>query len=569
MFSYTDEEVLGKPLTLLMPARYREAHQRGLERLRSTGQVTMIARTMELHGLRKDGSEFPLERSLACWKTKEGTFYSGVVRDVSERKRAEAALREREERFRQMAENIREVFWLSDPEKARIFYISPGYEEIWGRTCQSLYAEPRSWLAAIHPEDRDRVLEAALTKQVSGDYDEEYRIVRPDGSIRWIQDRAFPIRDESGKTYRVTGIAKDTTDRKEAQAALRTAYDRIQQILASLPGAILIVNQDRRVTYANPLAEQHFGSSCARQVGSSVYDVLPLTETRWNPLMNEVKAVTAESARRQPDGEFEVQKRVYQYHLFPVKIREKEPDQTGIVLWDITEKKQLQDQLIQAEKLASLGTLVSGMAHEINNPVQGILGMAETIAEEDDQAKIKQYATDIVAYAKHVAKVVGGFVSYARAASRDGEVEMDLSERLLEAVQLVRLNPQFGDVEVATQFEPLPRLRGRQSEIDQVFINVIYNAVQAMEGTGRLTLATRHLGDIMSIMISDTGCGIPKALLNRIFDPFFTTKDPGKGTGLGLSIVYTIVSRYAGTIRVESEEGKGTTFTIQFPAGGP
>ena len=102
-----------------------------------------------------------------------------------------------------------------------------------------------------------------------------------------------------------------------------------------------------------------------------------------------------------------------------------------------------------------------------------------------------------------------------------------------------------------------------------MFINVIYNAVQAMEGTGRLTLATRHLGDIMSIMISDTGCGIPKALLNRIFDPFFTTKDPGKGTALGLSIVYTIVSRYAGTIRVESEEGKGTTFTIQFPAGGP
>jgi PAS domain-containing protein len=94
------------------------------------------------------------------------------------------------------------------------------------------------------------------------------------------------------------------------------------------------------VTYANPLAEQHFGSSCARLGGSLVYDVLPLTETRWNLLMNEVKAVTAESARRQPDGEFEVQKRVYQYYLFPVKIREKEPDQTGIVLWDITEKKQ-------------------------------------------------------------------------------------------------------------------------------------------------------------------------------------------------------------------------------------
>src|SRR5207247_9036944 len=157
-----------------------------------------------------------------------------------------------------------------------------------------------------------------------------------------------------------------------------------------------------------------------------------------------------------------------QYQHFTVKRREKEPDQNWIVLWDITEKNQLQDQLIQAEKLASLGTLVSGMAHEINNPVQGILGMAETIAEEDDQAKIKQYATDIVAYAKHVAKVVGGFVSYARAASPDGEVEMDPSERLLEAVQLVRLTPQSGTVKAAKQLELLRRFQAAHSEFDKV-----------------------------------------------------------------------------------------------------
>src|SRR5207248_4151627 len=128
-------------------------------------------------------------------------------------------------------------------------------------------------------------------------------------------------------------------------------------------------------------------------------------------------AVTAESARRQPDGEFEVQKRVYQYHLFPVKIREKEPDKTGIVLWDITEKKQLQDQLIQAEKLASLGTLVSGMAHEINNPVQGILGMAEIILKEEDPKKAREYAQDIINFCKHTKTVVRDFACYARAAS--------------------------------------------------------------------------------------------------------------------------------------------------------
>jgi len=167
--------------------------------------------------LRKDGNEFPLELSLATWKTKEGTFFSGVIRDITERKRAEESLRASEERFRQLAENIREVFWMSDPEKTRIIYISPGYEEIWGRTCESLYASPRSWLEAIHPEDRDRVLQAALTKQIGGKYDEEYRIVRPDGSVRWIWDRAFPIRDASGQVYRIAGIAEDITERKREQ----------------------------------------------------------------------------------------------------------------------------------------------------------------------------------------------------------------------------------------------------------------------------------------------------------------------------------------------------------------
>ena len=342
LFCYTQQEVAGRPLTLLMPARYRAAHERGLERLRSTGETRVIGKTMELHGLRKDGNEFPLELSLATWKTKEETFFSGIIRDITERKRgeeslqqseerlrlalaaarlgtwdwniqtgkvvwsenveslfglprggfagtygafldlihpedrsgvvqaitraseegvdyriehriiwpdgsvrwlgctgqvlrdetggavrmlgtvqcitdrkqAEAALRESEERFRQLSENIREVFWMTDPEKNEMLYISPGYEEIWGRTCASLYASPRSWLDAIHHEDRDRVLTAATTKQVSGEYAEEYRIVRPDGSVRWIRDRAFPIRNASGQVYRIAGIAEDITERK-------------------------------------------------------------------------------------------------------------------------------------------------------------------------------------------------------------------------------------------------------------------------------------------------------------------------------------------------------------------
>jgi two-component system, NtrC family, sensor kinase len=341
----------------------------------------------------------------------------------------------------------------------------------------------------------------------------------------------------------------------------------IEKILASLPGAILIVNHEWQVVYANPLAEQYFASHGARLVGSLVYDVLPLTASRWNSCISELKTFTAEAGKRQPDGEFEVQKRVYQYRLFPVQHRDREEQQTGIVIWDITEQKRLQDRLIQAEKLASLGTLVSGMAHEINNPVHGILGMAEIIVEEKDPEKIKEYATDIVGYAKHVATVVSDMALYIRPATHDGEAEIDLSERLGEALKMVRRNPRFGHVEVVKEFQPVPRLRARRTEIDQVFVNLISNAVQAMDGKGRLTLATRHQGNTITAQVSDTGCGIPKALLNKIFDPFFTTKDPGKGTGLGLSIAYSIVGKYGGTIRVESEEGRGATFTIQFQAG--
>src|SRR5438034_1073673 len=257
--------------------------------------------------------------------------------------------------------------------------------------------------------------------------------------------------------------------------------DMIEKILSSLPGAILIINQDRQVEYANPLAEQHFGSEGARLVGSLVDNVLPLTESRWNLLMGEVKVFTAGAGKRQPDGEFEVQKRVYQYRLFPVNGRDSEEQQTGIVIWEITEQKQLQDRLIQAEKLASLGSLVSGMAHEINNPVHGILGMAEIIVEEKDPERIKEYATDIVGFAKHVATVVSDMALYIRPATHDREVEIDLGERLGEALKMVRRNPRFGHVEVVTEFQPVPRLRARRTEIDQVFVNLISNAVQAMD----------------------------------------------------------------------------------------
>jgi two-component system NtrC family sensor kinase len=266
-----------------------------------------------------------------------------------------------------------------------------------------------------------------------------------------------------------------------------------------------------------------------------------------------------------PERDIEIRKRTYRYRPFLVGEPQRERASVGLVLWDTTEHQQLQDQLIQAEKLASLGTLVSGMAHEVNNPIQGIMSMAEIIVHESDLERVKEYARDIVTYSEHVGVVVKDFACYARPASRDQEVDLDVNERLGEALKLVQRSAQFGHVMVTTTFRPLPRLRARRSEIDQVFVNLISNAVDAMEGRGRLTLETACDDDTMRIHIQDTGSGIPPALLGKIFDPFMTTKDPGKGTGLGLSIAYKIISKYEGGISVESEELKGTAFTIKFP----
>jgi PAS domain S-box-containing protein len=184
-------------------------------------------------------------------RTLNETLEQRVWERTAELELVNDSLRESESRLRQLAENINEVFWMSDPAKQEMLYISPVYERVWGRSCASLSAAPLSWSEAIHPDDRSRVL-AALPRQITGGYDEEYRIVRPDGDIRWIRDRAFPVRDRAGKTYRVVGVAEDITARKQAEEELirlphriieaqeaertrvsRELHDGVNQIIAS------------------------------------------------------------------------------------------------------------------------------------------------------------------------------------------------------------------------------------------------------------------------------------------------------------------------------------------------
>ncbi|MGH7232561.1 MAG: PAS domain S-box protein, partial [Nitrospiraceae bacterium] len=231
MLQYRSDEILGKQLHWIV----HHSRADGLAYPYEDCSICRAYKTATAYRIedellwRRDGTSFPVDYS--SYPIVENGELSGAVvtfTDITDRQRTIQALRESEEQFRQLAEHIHEAFWMSNPGRDHVLYISPAYEEIWGRSCKSLYESPSSWIESVHPDDRERVLAEALSKQVSGEYDAEYRIVRPDGSIRWIHDRAFPIRDKSGMVYRLAGIAEDITQYKRANEELQRALAQSQ-----------------------------------------------------------------------------------------------------------------------------------------------------------------------------------------------------------------------------------------------------------------------------------------------------------------------------------------------------
>jgi PAS domain S-box-containing protein len=736
LFAYPKDEVLGRTLSMLMPERFRPAHEAGLARLAAGGEPHILGRPVELVGLKKDGTEFPLELSLARWTTKEGTFFSGIIRDITERKRAEEAVirlsRHNELILHSAGEGIfgldreghvtfinpagaqllgwepdrligqvmhavlyratteesvptkeaspiysamrdggthriqNETFTRKDGTTFPAEYVTSAireqdrlvgavvvFKDITGRkrmdalqqaqlAVSHILAESRSlqdampallkataeagqWDLALHwrVDAAVKVLrcESAWHKPWAQE-DEFYAVSRgaalPSGvdlpGRAWLSrepawsadvaaDRefsrsptasrvglhgaaAFPIRIGEDVCGVIEVLSREPRppdrrllhtmadigmkvgqfiDREAADRALRLAHEETRHILASLPGAIFLCGDGHVVQYANELAFTYFAAPDKPLIGQSLMACLPLADQIRERFVREFEEIGISGERPAMEQEFEAGKQIFRYRLFPVSMNQSPRYRVGIVLWDITEEKQFQDQLMQTDKLASLGTMVSGMAHEINNPAQAILSMAELIQEEQDPEQIRQFAADIVEYARHVSHVVRDFASYARAAGRDGQTELDVADRLTEAVKMVRRGPHFGYVTIVTDYAAGSLMRGRKTEIDQIFVNLISNAVQAMNGRGLLKLSTRVESAILIVSIEDTGCGIPKSIQAKIFDPFFTTKEPGKGTGLGLSIVHRIVTKYGGAIAVDSEEGRGTSFRIRFP----
>ncbi len=256
LLGYQAHELIGQNISILMPSPYREQHDGYLANCLVTGKP-IIGSGREVPAVRKDGTLIDVHVSVSEMQIGTERKYTGMLRDVSERKQMEETLRESEERFRQLTEHIDAVFWLTSHDKGDVLYVSPTFETVWECPRDLLYANPGVWLDRVHPEDRKRVITAAAC-QAHLPYDEEYRIVTPSGQVRWIRDRSFAIKNAKGETYRIAGIAVDITLPKQMEAQIRASELRHRALVELSPHAIF-VNCEDRIVFAN--------QACAKLLG--------------------------------------------------------------------------------------------------------------------------------------------------------------------------------------------------------------------------------------------------------------------------------------------------------------
>jgi PAS domain S-box-containing protein len=514
----------------------------------------------------------------------EITSFLAVQEDVTERRRIEGELREREERFRQLAENISEVFFIQDADYRETLYINPAYERIWGRSRRELYANPQSFIDPIPVEDRKPLIDSIERNRRGEDAGEvEFRVVQPSGEVRWVMAHAVPIRNAQGEVYRISGIARDVTERKRAEEALRGSEYRLRTLLETMNLIALVLDARGRVEYVNPFLLNLTGYTREEVVGESWFDrFIPAADRPGlDRMFSEVLAHGEHSHHRNSILTKSGEERIIAWHNTVLRDAGGRPTGSLSVGEDITEHARLEEQYRQAQKMEAVGRLAGGVAHDFNNLLTVITSYGQILLEDLDPADprrqdlepILQAATGAAALTRQLLAFSRQEVIQPRAVAMAEVVAQ--AEKLLRRVigEDITLSTILGAVPSVIQIDP--------GQLDQVIMNLAVNARDAMPEGGKLTIETGVVefdeeyakahwpatpGRFALLAMTDTGHGMDEATRARIFEPFFTTKEPGKGTGLGLATVYGIVKQSGGFIWVYSEPGQGTTFKLYFPA---
>jgi len=582
LFGYSPDEAVGKELHLLLaPEIHSDSYYTAFCEFKETGEGPAVGKTLELSALKKNGEKFPVEISISSLKLRDKWHAVGVVRDVTDRKRAEEALRESEEKFRKFSDEA-SLDGIIIHEEGRILYVSEPFAKMYGYTREELIGlDP---LDTVAPESRDTLL-----KQVRRGAEESYELSakRKDGTT-------FPIEVHPrnlflrGRRVR-TVVVRDLTERRQAEQALRESEARFRSIVEHSHDGIIIVDDAFKLIYVNEELCRIIDYEPAEVIGKDFRTFVEEADRRTAVRYYLKGQMGSEDA----PSRFEIklvrkggEKRTVEVSASIIK------DSTGTVqtvaqILDVTERKRaesekaaLEAQLLQSQKMEAVGTLASGIAHDFNNLLQAISGYVQMASGSDGEfGGAREYLDKIEVAVSRASDLVRRLLTFGR------RIEpvlkpMDLNQAVIQAVEMLRRTiPKMVRIETMLEKDLSP-VNGDVTQLQQLLLNLGANAGDAMPKGGTLTFTTENLlvdseydttdtqaetGRRVQIKVSDSGQGMQQETLKHAFEPFYSTKEIGKGTGLGLSTAYGIVKNHGGEITCKSEPYRGTTFFIRLP----
>jgi len=483
-------------------------------------------------------------------------------RDVS-------ALRKNEARFTELFESLQEGIYITTPDGA-IVDVNPALVRMLGYDSKEDVLKRRVPEIFVDQAER-KIVKEQIERQpmIQG---REITLIRKDGGSIVCLNTATAVRDNAGCVVRYQGSLMDITERREMERRLHQQQEFARRLVDSFPDLILVLDAASRYTFVSPRCKEVLGydveDAQSMKFGDRTHpEDLPAALSLYNDIIAGKQIFASLEIRvRHKLGEW----RRIRFNFSPLS--DEKGNIEGVVLSgrDVTDLKRLEEQLIQAEKLAAMGQMLAGVAHELNNPLTAILGVTELLRERegaDDSTRRQLELTH--RQARRAARIVQNLLEFSRPASPQKK-PLDLNNLLERTLQLHDHSLRRNNIEV--DFHPqgeLPVVVGDANQLIQVFLNLVTNAEQAIREvreTGRIQIRVAHIGKQLAITVQDDGVGIrPEALL-RIFDPFYTTKRPGGGTGLGLSICMSIIREHGGNIEAETLPAGGSAFTIYLPA---
>ena len=574
IMGFPKDQILGREFFSLIGKRDEEFLEEMVMRGEGLGQK--VCTEMSLHT--SPGQVKETEVCIAPTRSEDGRIKTyAYIRDITERKKFEKDLRESEEKYRNLFERVRHGLFISAKEG----HFLDCNQAMWGLLG---YQDKEEFLKIdivkdlyVNPENRKTFMELVEKLGFIKDFEVEFK--KKNGERITVLLTATAKRDEKGTIIGYEGLNIDITDRKKMEKELKEANDFLMNLIESSVDGIIVTDMKGDILIFNKGAEDLLGYKSEEVVGKmnirSIYQLgvaKEVMEKLRNPDFGGVGKLTSFPIfHRRKDGE------MIEGDLSASLIYNEKGNEIASVgiFKDLRERlkmerelREIQQALLQSEKLAAMGRLTSQIAHELNNPIYGIMNTLELLKTEIPPENKRRRILELsLSEIQRLSEMLRNMLSFSKPEEEKRRpVKID---ELIEGILLVmEKQMKESNIQVEASFDSdIPEVMASTNQMRQVMLNILKNAKEAMPKGGTLTVRTAREGNKILITTQDTGIGIPEEIRDKIFEAFFTTKQKVKGVGLGLSVCYGIIKDHGGEIKVESEEGKGTTFTISLPIG--